>query len=116
MLFNLVLARVKQRNEAVHGKVFHRFFKFLVNVCLDSAGVLVENRCVHQLVLITCFELHAVLLTESLLHLIEGRVEDDLLEAAHHNVKVVVIFVASRVANFEILVILIVTIDLHVSA
>ena len=117
MLLNLVFPRVKQRNEALHTETLDHFRQLLVNMRLYRLRILVENRCVHQFVLLSCFELHAVRVAKSLHHVVKIWVEDDLLKAPNHLIEIVIILVSCpMVSHFKVLLIIIFAFDLKVSA
>jgi hypothetical protein len=62
----------------------------LSNVFFDDVVVLLEYVGVNQLILLSGLEVHAVLITELLLHSLEVLIEEDLLQDTHCAIELVV--------------------------
>ena len=117
MLLDLIFARIKKRNEALHAEALNHLAQLLVNVRLYRLRILVEDSGVHQFVLLGCFELHAVRVAEGLDHRVEVGVEDDLLQAPDNLVEIVIVLVArSVVGHLKVLLIIIFTLDHQITA
>ena len=112
LLLDLVFARIKQRNEALHAEALNHFAQLLVYVRLYRLRILVENRGVNQFVLFGRLELHAVRVAEGLDHRVKVRVEDNFLQASHHLVEIIIILVPRPVvSHFEVLLVIVFTFD-----
>ena len=117
LLLDLVFARIEEGDEALHAEALNHLAQLLVNVRLYRLRVLVEDGRVHQFVLLGRLELHAVGVAERLDHRVEVGVEDDLLEAPHHLIEVVIVLVARPVVrHLKVLLIIIFTLNLQVPA
>ena len=117
MLLDLVFARIKERNEALHAEALNHLAQLLVNVRLYRLRILVEDSGVHQFVLLGCLELHAVRVAEGLDHRVEVGVEDDLLQAPDNLVEIVIVLVSrSVVGHLKVLLIIIFTLDHQITA
>ena len=117
MLLDLIFARVKERNEALHAEALYHLAQLLVNVRLYRLRILVEDSGIHQFVLLGCLELHAVRVAESLDHRVEIGVEDDLLQAPNNLVEIIIVLVARPVVgHLKVLLIIILTIDHQITA
>ena len=99
MLLDLIFARIKERNEALHAEALNHLAQLLVNVRLYRLRILVEDSGIHQFVLLGCLELHAVRVAEGLDHRVEVGVEDDLLQAPDNLVEIVIVWILVSIVN-----------------
>ena len=71
---------------------------------LNHICILLKDCGVDQLVLLSCFELHAVLIDKLLLHLLEFRINQNLLNAPYNLIEIIVIWILiATIHNFKLL-------------
>ena len=116
LFLDLIFARVQQGDEPLHAEPLNHLAQLLINVRFYRLGVLVENGGVDEFILLRGLELHAVRVGESFDHAVELGVQNDLLEAPHHLVEIVIIFVPRpMVRHLKVLNVVIFALDLQIA-
>ena len=71
---------------------------------LNHICVLLKDCGVDQLVLLSCFKLHAVLIDKLFLHLLEFWINQNLLNAPYNLIEIIVIWILiATIHNFKLL-------------
>ena len=108
MIIYLVLSLSQKLHIVIHNESWNHCFKLFLHILLYCILPLLEDRHIDEFVLFSVLEMNTILFAEFGLHLLISSVNDNVLEAPHKLVKLIVFFITSRVGKLKLFFIAIV--------